>query len=898
MMLTKQDPYCELKLGAYWKYKTSVKVSAGSSVSWDTDISQEVVASQLQQSPFEIIVKDKNSTQDAYLGRGEASGIAFLQMPNQWVTLAGNLKPCGKFRIEGQYVSSDKTNGRKSKRTEIRKQLGRDGSDIENAMNKQLRDELDKERKMMMAMMEDLKKKQSKTTTNPAPTQSWHGLSITELKKVMLPSKIYDWRAAHVQAWLAFNMDLPQYVQQFQDASIDGFLLLKHVDECILRDKLQIGEDLDVGKILGGIEQLKARQAVHDRAAAKKEAEEEAALADAIEKARQKKKKTKKGKPDPITFFGDVKEQNDLERVRLERLMKHKRAEDAKSKKKLATRSDVWKFEYTGTSKPVTTDEELYGATQTRSGNTPSYERLMAGLFRENTMTGDTSVPSYTGPVRQIPRDSVVDEVVAMTKAAMFELSNRLLAIEKKRAEAEKDADSDIDAFGEDVVDDIEVSANHDDESPVPDELSNDDGDDDEYDDIPPPAYDEDVRAQELASIPPMDILGDTKETIEGLDRKIALLDRDASRFDRSLLVFNALVYRQNNDASFLGKNDKLTRMKFHGGLEAVLRLKMSWPQFDALWTKLDYKRSGELDSEEFATFFGDFSEYDNQTAKRKNGSVDTLADIMYDFCNVLRRENFTVVEIFSSFDRNGSGDVSISEFCSMVRTVLGQHIDKKKVFRAFSLMDVDCNRCISCQEVLTLVYNVWKSQMKDLAAKLSELDPALDASIIHKIMDERNMIKEAVKRNFPREWRDRLERTKEQYTRGAFASLLTTMNISTATAYGGNGGTTSTMLLKSIGSDRGRMITGSSDSVLRSPSRQYESSARHKASASGKNEILRYKVNKSRAHIPTREGACLKTPRTISIGKGDITSEGATLRILQQTEPAGGKIFAVTSNI
>lgn len=48
---------------------------------------------------------------------------------------------------------------------------------------------------------------------------------------VKLPNDIRKWRNAHVQAWVAFQMELPQYIDSFQEASIDGLMLLNYVDE-------------------------------------------------------------------------------------------------------------------------------------------------------------------------------------------------------------------------------------------------------------------------------------------------------------------------------------------------------------------------------------------------------------------------------------------------------------------------------------------------------------------------------------------------------------------------------------------------------------------------------------------------------------------------------------------
>lgn len=68
--------------------------------------------------------------------------------------------------------------------------------------------------------------------------------------------------------------------------------------------------------------------------------------------------------------------------------------------------------------------------------------------------------------------------------------------------------------------------------------------------------------------------------------------------------MFHAFTDASNNSAKWLGKNEKLTRLKFQGGLERVLRLKMTWQQFDSLWTKVDSQRSGDLSFQEFENVF------------------------------------------------------------------------------------------------------------------------------------------------------------------------------------------------------------------------------------------------------------------------------------------------------
>ena len=57
---------------------------------------------------------------------------------------------------------------------------------------------------------------------------------------VSLPNDISKWKNKHAQAWLAHTMELPQYVEGFKKASIDGSLLVHHMTESHMEE--MIGE--------------------------------------------------------------------------------------------------------------------------------------------------------------------------------------------------------------------------------------------------------------------------------------------------------------------------------------------------------------------------------------------------------------------------------------------------------------------------------------------------------------------------------------------------------------------------------------------------------------------------------------------------------------------------------
>jgi hypothetical protein len=106
------------------------------------------------------------------------------------------------------------------------------------------------------------------------------------------------------------------------------------------------------------------------------------------------------------------------------------------------------------------------------------------------------------------------------------------------------------------------------------------------------------------------------------------------------------------------------------------------------------------------------------------------LQRTMNELCDALRHANFTVQEMFQGFDRNDSGlksvlpyvwadphiclvlprpriclsdidmiytsgEISVAEFCSMVRVILGPHIDKKMIYSALDAVDSDLSKGI-----------------------------------------------------------------------------------------------------------------------------------------------------------------------------------------------------------
>jgi hypothetical protein len=76
-------------------------------------------------------------------------------------------------------------------------------------------------------------------------------------------------------------------------------------------------------------------------------------------------------------------------------------------------------------------------------------------------------------------------------------------------------------------------------------------------------------------------------------------------------------------------------------------------------------------------------------------------------------------------------------------------------IHRAISVLDSDGDKSISMNEFLMFIYKVWRSQLAELAEKLGGSEGLSDEKI-KKNQRERDDIKEAVKRNYPRSYRDK----------------------------------------------------------------------------------------------------------------------------------------------
>ena len=886
-------------------------------------------------------------------------------------------------------------------------------------MEKSLKSQM---QQLVATQTKDLKLQMEATMHSPVrekekpKKEKWDIFNVTN---VQLPSNVMEWRTAHVQAWLAFQVELPDYMETFLKASVDGLVLLKYMDEDCLLNTMNMSSKLHRAKIMDAIEQLKERQEVINKKAdtmrrallRKQAADEEAEAArekkdeekelKRLEKS-QKKKTSKKSKSSsggggksssgksknkmsqshPNGLFDQDttgrkqnSEQNQIDRVKMDREIR--KANEAKKllAEKMMKSSKTWKFEYTGSPMPRLEDE-LWGDNTVKDGEHPElgtkeYQRTMEALDVLNVNGAQQGKirpkqKQRIGAIKTVNPKASVDEVIAEVKNGMFNLSSRLLAIQTYQARKDEGADDDLESCGFSILDapendeyldlDLGESASNKaladmglgehkggDESTAP----GGDGEDDWA--VPPPATDDDdeyfkmtkayipQRDEAWTAPPSIDNMdSEEKEFIEeqkafstgdySLSLKTPLLVpgappstmslpnsyqvprspiirkkqkehrsskkdmNDCLHKDRMTLVYEALVSQTNNHAPFIGTNDKLTRLKLYGGFEALLRLKIGWTQFDFLWTRLDSERTGDLDLKEFKAFFGDLSEFEqgdgtkNLSMHTGNSSMRALTKVLFDMCDTIRHTGFTVEQMFTSFDRDGSGTITISEFCSLLRLIVGASFDKKLIYQALLVLDTDRNKNISREEFFQFIYKTWKTQLDEIDYRKSLLDDdrASDHEKLFKLNEERNLIKTAVKRNFHRQIRDALEESSHSLT-GPFATMFNENDNKAASAFALQGNTTGERL-----SGSGSPLKNNSNSRASSPIGKRPSSPSMVARNEG--EIMRFKIKPPGASSPTRIGQTLTLPiiHDMNQRSKSFTSAEATEALLMQSRPIG----------
>jgi len=243
-----------------------------------------------------------------------------------------------------------------------------------------------------------------------------------------------------------------------------------------------------------------------------------------------------------------------------------------------------------------------------------------------------------------------------------------------------------------------------------------------------------------------------------------------------------------------------------------------------------------------------------------------------------------------------------------MLKLVIGNNFEKRLIYQALSVLDTDGNKKVSLEELLRFIYRIWKSQLDELADKLTVLDDRVTGGkqMIDQVLRERERIKDCLKKNFPREWRDRLEREGGHRIPGPFQSLLQRMDIhaNKKTSSSLSPPSSSSLQFQSKLTDTNGLHYLNLDSPSHHHQQQHNSNSLNNTNASsntngrsssssgsrhvrnttnsGQSAVLRMKIKIPAAEEPNRTSMKLSVPAVYNMNNMKIDSSEATGSILK----------------
>lgn len=396
-----------------------------------------------------------------------------------------------------------------------------------------------------------------------------------------------------------------------------------------------------------------------------------------------------------------------LQRVKLERMIAEKRKADAMEADEPVAK---WKFAYDGANETNPMPEQEQG-----------YRDALKRMWAD--MHGGENLIMQDGEVRTFPPHSSWFEILAVLREGLKDLGRKLLMEEEMKAMQQADSD-----LGSDP-------------------------------------WEEEVKAH----------LGSEEE--RGLE-----------------LVYRSLVGLKNNGARWLGPNDRLTRLKLLGGIRKLLRLDLSWEQFDNLYRYLSPDANGKkafLTVEEFVEAFahpmvGSPAKKrlrSNAMRKGLRSSVDKdlwgdgtakgvmlVRRVMGVVSSTLLDHGLSLQEAIWCFDRNGDQTVSLSEFASLMKLLVGSLATKHDIYLMMNAIDSSLDRRLQNEELLEFFYIFWSDQLRQIKYRL-ERTP-LDASL----QKQQHELRTLISKNFTRDFRDKMK-GRDQLV-GPFAALLRKMGM------------------------------------------------------------------------------------------------------------------------
>lgn len=234
--------------------------------------------------------------------------------------------------------------------------------------------------------------------------------------------------------------------------------------------------------------------------------------------------------------------------------------------------------------------------------------------------------------------------------------------------------------------------------------------------------------------------------------------------------AYQAMCRAENNEtvrvgklASWTGWHDKLNRLKCQGAFRVLLKLDMNWQQFDAVFRAISTNADGTIQEDEFVAAFrsganladllrrdvaGESSRkggrrrrllkaegWHGSGARVGDSDAKQIVDALHAILETLEESKINLREAFASFDRNGSGEVSVAEFASLIRTLGGLGLTKRQIYHLMSSMDGNFDRTVRYNEFMEYFLVIWVDRLRQLRKSALRPDKTISESAARKKM-------------------------------------------------------------------------------------------------------------------------------------------------------------------
>jgi hypothetical protein len=156
---------------------------------------------------------------------------------------------------------------------------------------------------------------------------------------------------------------------------------------------------------------------------------------------------------------------------------------------------------------------------------------------------------------------------------------------------------------------------------------------------------------------------------------------RVCSEHQKLEAAYEEFRHLQNRSAA-MGKNYKLTRLKMRAAIKTLLRIKMTYEQFDVFFRAINVdpetggdSRDTELDVEEFCEAFNSHSDAEAMQSAAQRRRMRNAMTNMWMHMAALPGKAMDLSTLCKCLDRSGDGAVSPAEFGTFVRLLLQKNV-------------------------------------------------------------------------------------------------------------------------------------------------------------------------------------------------------------------------------